>query len=168
MMTFDEIVRECAGDAPRMRAALQRSLGFPAGFWHPEEIESALDVMRGCLEDLGLGAGEELLPEALVGQLVDGLADIETEADEDAARRRQIGVVARHVNSELARGETGRRLRAFADDGQGCECECECEGWEGDEPVWLLVTAPQREHLLEKRIAWPPVGIEAEYDSDWE
>ncbi len=151
-MTFYEILAQHREDPSKLRAALQRHLGFPQGFWHPEDLDGALDVVRGCLADLGLDA--DLLTAAVLEQTKGLLANIETDEGEDAARRHQIGHVVRHVNSVLPEPPKAR-FRAFGDAEPG---------WESGEPVWLLVSAEQCGLLLESRIARAAPALEASYD----
>jgi hypothetical protein len=154
LKTYEELLGAHApGDDPtELRAALQTNLGFPGGFWHPEE-PAALDVMRGCLEDLELNADLITLP--MVLETIEALPDIKSDEDEDAARRDQIGTILRQINPTIAETD-GRRFRAFNNTEPG---------WESDEPVWLLLTEAQRQALLEAAVVTPPSEPETKYDA---
>jgi hypothetical protein len=141
LKTYEELLSAHApGDDPaELRAALQINLGFPGGFWHPEE-PAALDVMRGCLEDLALNA--ELISLPMVLETIEALPDIRSDEEEDAARRDQIAAILRQITPAIAEAD-GRCFCAFGNTEPG---------WESDEPVWLLLTDAQRQALLEATI----------------
>ena len=149
LKTFEELLGAYApGDDPaELRTALQINLGFPGGFWHPEAPD-ALDVMRGCLEDLELNADLISLP--MVLETIEALPDIRSDEEEDAARRDQIAGILRQINPAIAE-TAGRRFCAFNNTEPG---------WESDEPVWLLLTDAQRQALLDAAIvsALPRAG----------
>jgi hypothetical protein len=132
---------------PRVLPVLARARAFPEGFWHPEDVESGLEVMEARLEELGID------PEVLrdLPAAADGAGDV----TEDEERRHAIGRALRHVNAALASGGRPERFHAFADEG--------LVGWESDEPVWLLLTAEERARVLEGGLLEEPTGIEAAY-----
>ncbi len=141
---------ELARRKERFGRALARDRGFPQGWWHGDDLESAVKVMEARLTELGLVAPLDLedLRRATRGFV--GVLE-----GEDLLRRHTIGHAAREANGFLAGMERPERLYAFADD---------VPGWELEEPVWLLLTTPERARLLEVGLLRPPQGVEREYD----
>lgn len=108
------------------------------GWWHANDLEAAAEVLDAALAALGLAA----VPRDLLQAVVDAVAD------EDDARRHQIGIAARHANAQLAASGRDERVRAFRD--------------ANDEPVWLVVTPAEHASSLTQLGA--PERIERAYD----
>ncbi|MBK9071665.1 MAG: hypothetical protein IPL79_11785 [Myxococcales bacterium] len=116
-------------------AAVQQARGFPQGFWHPEEVDDAIDTMRACLDDLEL---ESAFVEKAQAELAAATTQWLEEHDEEDARRLQITAVMAMANA---------RLLAVASPLAFVEFDEPVPGWESDEPVWVLVSAEERAWL---------------------
>jgi len=151
----DETLRQARGASrdqtiARLAPVLAKARAFPEGFWHPEDIESALEVMGERLVELGVE--REVIPEAQLARLMEEHAD---DLEEDALRRRQIGMTLQAANASLSRRGEPARFYAFAED---------VPGYESDEPVWLLLTADERARLLGLDVLEEPSGLEASFN----
>jgi hypothetical protein len=140
-------------DLKQQRKALSSVLAderaFPQGFWHPDDLDGMSEVMRGCLEDLGID------PLMLSDEILCALADEHAGSEnEDATRRHQIGKALSHVNAHLSERSSDYLFYAFAED---------LPEWESEEPVWVLLSEEERTQLVARGIVQPPSGIEAEY-----
>jgi hypothetical protein len=153
--TVEAMVRRLGGTIDQRRSAILRHLSkrrFPAGWWHADDTESAVDVMRAGLADLGLD------PTTAANALAHRRHESGTiDAEEDMARRHQIGAVARAVNVNLAASGDTRRLYAFD--------EATCAD-ESDEPAWMLLAEEERTALLAACVLVPVASdtVEAGYD----
>lgn len=116
-------------------AAVQQARGFPQGFWHPEDLEDAIDTMRACLDDLEL---ESAFVETARAELAAATTQWLEEHDEEDARRLQITAVMAMANA---------RLSAVASPLAFIEFDEPVPGWERDEPVWVLASAEERAWL---------------------
>ena len=123
-------------------ARLQSARGFPAGWWHADDLDGAHEVIAGCLTDLGVA------PSLLSAAVLAGIT-IDPTADEDGRRRRQIAEAAGALNIALATAGSSYRFHQFADG---------VAGWESDEPVWLYLTDDERQLLLERGLLREPVS----------
>ena len=130
---------EAQAQAPAARAAIgvavQQARGFPQGFWHPEELDDAIDIMRACLDDLGL---DSAFVEGARAELAAATTAWLEEHDEEDARRLQITAVMAMANA---------RLQAVASPLAFVEFDEPVAGWEADEPVWVLARADERAWL---------------------
>jgi hypothetical protein len=147
---IDDAVPVASREAEQVGVFLETERAFPRGYWHPEDFEALKGVVRGCLDDMGVGA--DAVPDILLRAVID---DFAAERDEVVARRHQIGALAMHVNEVLAARESPYRLYAFARD---------LPGWESQEPVWLLLSADERKALMRMDVIHPPEEIEQLYD----
>lgn len=129
---------------------LVRERAFPDGWWHGDDLESAVRVMQGRFADLGLVAPLDLkdLQRTAQGHVV----QLE---GEDVLRRHLIGHVVREANGFLAGLERAHRFYAFASN---------LPNWNPAEPVWLLLTADERTQLLSAGVLHLASGIERRYD----
>lgn len=118
----------------RLVRRLAQTRAFPAGYWHAHDLESALDVMRACLDDFGIASA--LVPAGAIESHLEEHADDR----EDTLRRDTIALALRDVNRALTDEGSSFGFFAFADNPPG---------FETDEPVWLLLTASERTTLLE-------------------
>lgn len=123
---------------------------FPEGWWHGDDLDSALEVMMDRFTDLGLVSPLDRADLAKVAK--DHSSFIE---GEDAVRRHVVGRAVREANGFLTGMGRAERFYAFASD---------VPGWDPNEPVWLLLTAPERELLLRTGVLHPPTDIELSYD----
>lgn len=141
-------------DFEARRTACLRTLltqrAFPDGWWHGDDLESAVRVMQARFTDLGLVAPLDLpdLQRSARGHVV------ELEG-EDTLRRHLIGHVVREANGFLAGVERPERLFAFAPT---------LPNWNPAEPVWLLLTPAERTLLLKTEVLHLPSGVEKRYD----
>lgn len=141
-------------DFEQRRASMLHTLlkerAFPDGWWHGDDLDSAIRVMQSRFTDLGLVAPLDLkdLQRSARGHVV----QLE---GEDVLRRHLIGHVVREANGFLAGLERAERFYAFAST---------LPGWNPAEPVWLLLTPDERAQLLATGVLHLAVGLERRYD----
>lgn len=123
---------------------VQGHRGFPQGFWHPEDLDDAIDTMRACLDDLEMDSAFVLAAQT---DLANETASWLDEHDEDDARRLQITAVIAMANARLAASNAPHRFVEF---------EEPVAGWESDEPVWALVTGDELQLLTS--LGWTEVA----------
>lgn len=124
--------------------------GFPEGWWHGDDLESALAVMVDRFTDLGLVA--PLDRKDLAKAAAEHVSMVE---GEDTVRRHVIGHAVREANGFLTGMGRAEHFYAFAPD---------APGWDASEPMWLLLTASERELLLRTGVLHPPTDLELSYD----
>jgi hypothetical protein len=118
---------------------------FVDSWWHGNDIVSACECLNLELARL------ELRPIS-----AEALNTTQAVADENEARRHQIGIAARYANQQLAELGRSERVRAFRK-------EADWPNKETDEPLWLVVEPVKHSQLLAELGA--PEDIEQEYDA---
>lgn len=121
-------------------------LSFPRGYWHSEVHEDLVELAEDTFHELGVDLPPDLLASVdLEVETLSGPEDYETGPGSDSwARREQIRRICSAANAVLS-GD--RRFYAFAED---------LPEWAFDEPVWLLLSAEERDRMLELGVVRAP------------
>jgi hypothetical protein len=145
---LDAALREGVRDRGRYVSTLQR-VSFPRALWYTEEHAEIGAITRAELRALGASAD---LDEAFLAGLdlavetTSGPEDYETgPGSEMAGRHEQVARILRAANAALP-AQAPRRFHQFAED---------LPDWDFSQPVWLYLTASQREGLLRLGIVAP-------------
>lgn len=136
------------GPLDRVPPALDRALRSRetiVGWWHADDIGSAIDVLAESLSGIGVAGFPRERFEAWVDQAGGGI-------EEDDLRRHQIGFAATFASGELARAGDARRVRAM---GRVLEREL-------GEPAWFVLDPDEHAALIV--LAGPPRALERRYD----